>query len=101
MQLVEFIVGTPVQREDGRAYVPISIARSAGGSLSNVVLRVASDAFDTLDEAIAMADEIATRWNRVELAPIREVFVQMVAGMSDKEARQMLTVLNEAMAEEI
>jgi hypothetical protein len=62
----ELTVGHAVAREDGRHYVPVTITRSAKSDLSPIVLRVASDAFDTLDDAIEFANEVERRWNLLE-----------------------------------
>jgi hypothetical protein len=59
-------VGRRVERDDGRFYIPIS--RSAfrlNDARSTVVTRVASDAFDTVDEAERFALDLATAWNHL------------------------------------
>lgn len=60
--LDNLIVGEPVARDDGRFYVPLHIERERPG-LSNILLRVASDAFDTVEEAQAFASSLAVAWN--------------------------------------
>ena len=55
-------VGEPVARDDGRFYVPVTVPCHREG-LSPVVLRVASDAFDTLEAARYFAGVLVTRWN--------------------------------------
>jgi len=47
----------PVQRDDGRYYIPICTTHPRQGK-SEVVMRVASDAFHTMREAEQFADEI-------------------------------------------
>lgn len=56
-------VNPPVPRDDGRHYVPVTIEIERPG-LSPIVLRVASDAFPTVDEADDFARELCRRWNR-------------------------------------
>lgn len=55
--------GEVVPREDGRFYVPVSRV-DAQEDVSNIVLRVASDAFGgDMYAAASFADEIVHRWN--------------------------------------
>ena len=58
----QLLVGEPVARDDGRFYIPLYIERDHPG-LSNILLRVASDAFETLDETKKFADHLARVWN--------------------------------------
>jgi hypothetical protein len=60
--LDNLIVGEPVARDDGRFYVPLHIERERPG-LSNIILRVASDAFETVEEAQAFGQSLAVAWN--------------------------------------
>lgn len=55
-------VGTPIARDDGRFYVPVSIAEPLPGK-SAIVFRVSSDAFDSVSDAEAFALEVAAHWN--------------------------------------
>jgi hypothetical protein len=57
-------VGEPVAREDGRFYVPVS-RWPEEEKLSNVVLRVASDAFPDVQSAEVFARIVAHAWNRL------------------------------------
>lgn len=58
----EISVGRRVEREDGRFYIPIN--RSAlDDRRSQTVARVASDAFDSVDEAERFALALAEAWN--------------------------------------
>jgi len=55
-----------VEREDGRFYIPL--ARSAirvQDARSMIVARVASDAFDSVDEADRFALDLASAWNQL------------------------------------
>lgn len=59
----DLVAGDVVPREDGRFYVPVRRTYLRTGS-SDIVLRVASDAFDGDVLATALfADEIVHRWN--------------------------------------
>ena len=58
----KLIVGEPVARDDGRFYVPLHIDRARPG-LSNILLRVASDAFETLEKGQAFANDLSKAWN--------------------------------------
>jgi hypothetical protein len=55
-------VGSPVAREDGRYYVPV-LRNEPSGELSKIVLRIASDAFVEVEDAIDFADELIRVWN--------------------------------------
>ena len=55
--------GAKVARDDGRFYVPVNRAEPLGGDLSPTVLRIASDAFDTVEAAEAFADGVVEAWN--------------------------------------
>ncbi|USN15316.1 hypothetical protein KIKIMORA_01700 [Brevundimonas phage vB_BpoS-Kikimora] len=60
----ELQVGPRVARDDGRFYIPIN--RSAfrlNDERSLTMARVASDAFDTVDEAERFAIDFAMAWN--------------------------------------
>lgn len=57
-------VGEPVPREDGRFYIPLHRWPSEP-NLSDTVLRVASDAFRTLEGAAAFGLVLATVYNRL------------------------------------
>jgi hypothetical protein len=59
---LQLIVGDRVDREDGRFYIPVSMAKRASVA-SNIVLRVASDAFTDEFAPVLFADEVARRWN--------------------------------------
>lgn len=53
-----------VARDDGRFYVPVErCAIRVNDTRSQTVLRVASDAFDTVEEAEAFAGAVAEAWN--------------------------------------
>lgn len=56
------LVGARVERDDGRFYIPLNRAASADGG-SPTVARVASDAFDSVDEAERFALALAEAWN--------------------------------------
>lgn len=56
------LVGEPVERDDGRFYVPVTLS-PAHEDLSPIVLRIASDAFPDLALAKEFAAEVAARWN--------------------------------------
>lgn len=56
--------GEPVAREDGRFYVPLN-RWPEEAKVSNVVARVASDAFPDLDSAKVFANVLAFAWNRL------------------------------------
>lgn len=49
-----FVAGEPVARDDGRFYVPVNRLHPRPG-LSDTVLRIASDAFATVEEAQTFA----------------------------------------------
>jgi len=55
--------GEPVQRDDGRFYVPLQAVERFGSNLSPTVMRVASDAFATKEDAVMVAKEITALWN--------------------------------------
>ena len=60
---LDLIVGEPVARDDGRFYVPVSRAEPLEGVPSQIVFRVASDAFPTLEDACAYAKMVASAIN--------------------------------------
>ncbi len=57
----ELVVGDPVEREDGRFYIPIS--HMAPTELSPIVCRVASDAFPSLGMAQFFAANLVSIYN--------------------------------------
>lgn len=59
---LQLVVGDEVARDDGRFYVPVSRVQEEDG-VSNIVLRVASDAFEDAHDATAFAHTVADRWN--------------------------------------
>jgi len=56
-------VGEAVRRDDGRFYVPVVRIDPRPGVDSQVVMRVASDAFLDLKEAVMFAEEAAAGLN--------------------------------------
>lgn len=61
---VKLDVGAPVDRDDGRFYVPLTRMTAREG-VSNIVARVASDAFEEPEiNAQLFAMELAYRWNK-------------------------------------
>lgn len=59
-------VGPKVERDDGRFYIPINrTAFRLGDERSMTVCRVASDAFDDEDKALAFADALVDAYNLV------------------------------------
>lgn len=56
--------GDPVEREDGRFYVPIF--HSEETRMSPIVCRVASDAFETLQQAVDFAEDLVNFYNEVK-----------------------------------
>lgn len=65
MSVDELRVGKPVQRDDGRYYVPVirSYDFDTPEGCSEIVLRIASDAFEHLGDAIEFAEQVVVRWN--------------------------------------
>jgi hypothetical protein len=62
--VLEFLtVGNPVTREDGRFYVPVARVDALDGVPSQIVFRVASDAFLTLDDAVSFATKLVDEHN--------------------------------------
>lgn len=59
----KLVTGTKVARDDGRFYVPVNRAEPVDAALSLTVLRVASDAFDTVEAAEEFADGVVEAWN--------------------------------------
>lgn len=58
------IIGLHVKRDDGRFYIPVKRTPSIEG-LSDIVLRVAGDAFPTMAEAEWFAEVIAMQYNQM------------------------------------
>lgn len=58
----KLVAGDKVARDDGRFYVPVNRAEPVEG-LSPTVLRIASDAFGTIENAEAFADGVVSAWN--------------------------------------
>lgn len=57
-------LGAKVARDDGRFYVPVHRTMiRLNDARSTTVLRVASDAFDTVEQAEAFADGVVCAWN--------------------------------------
>lgn len=67
---IALIAGEPVERDDGRFYVPV-LRRDARPGLSDTVLRVASDAFSALINATAFAQVVADAFNGLPGAETR------------------------------
>lgn len=55
-------VGEPIARADGKQYVPI-LRTVPEPPLSEIVARVASDGFPTIEEAIVFAEALAQSFN--------------------------------------